>query len=127
MERAVLSINSNKSMNLVLKNIFNSGFVFYPANDVYTGFTILKAIKEIEMIVIDLDEQCSDCLDFIHFIRSSKIYKKKMVVLAGKNELPNLNSLRLDDEIQILVKPFSPSALISNNYKYLRTKEKQFN
>ncbi|MEN9512837.1 MAG: hypothetical protein RLZZ390_352 [Bacteroidota bacterium] len=124
MERAVLSINANKSMNLVLKNIFNKDFVFYSAIDVYSGFTILKAIQEIEMIVIDLDEHCIDCLDFIHFIRSSKIYKKAVVVLSGKNELPNLNSLRQDDGVQIFVKPFSPTALISNNYKYLRTQER---
>jgi len=103
MERAVLSINANKSMNLVLKNIFNKEFVFYSAIDVYSGFTVLKRIQEIEMIVIDLDKHCTDCLDFIEFIRSSKIYKKSIVVITGKNELANINSLRQDDGVQVLI------------------------
>lgn len=122
MENSVLSINANKSMNLVLKNIFNKGFTFYSAADVYSGFTILKSVKEIEMIVIDLDDHCDDCLDFIHFIRSSKIYKKRIVVLAEKNELSNLNLLRQDDGVQILIKPFNPGTLISTNSKYTRKK-----
>jgi DNA-binding NtrC family response regulator len=122
MGRAVLIINANKSMNLVLMNILNKDFDFFCAADVYSGFTILKSIKEIEMIVIDLDEHCDDCLDFIHFIRSSKIHKKKVVVLSGKNELSNLNSLRQDESVQILIKPFNPDTLISSNSKYIRTK-----
>lgn len=124
MERAVLSINANKSMNLVLKNIFNKDFVFYSAADVYSGFSLVKAIQAIEMIVIDLDGGCSDCLDFIHFIRSSKIYKKNMVVLSGKDDLANLNSLRKDEGVNVFIKPFSPAALIPNNNKYLRTEER---
>ena len=52
MGRAVLSINANKSMNLVLMNILNKDFDFFCAEDVYSGFNILKSIKEIEMIVI---------------------------------------------------------------------------
>ena len=122
MGRAVLSINANKSMNLVLMNILNKDFDFFCAEDVYSGFNILKSIKEIEMIVIDLDEHCDDCLDFIHFIRSSKIYKKRIVVLAEKNELSNLNLLRQDEGVQILIKPFNPGTLISTNSKYIRKK-----
>jgi len=123
MARAVLSINANKSMNLVLKNIFNKDFDFFCAADIYSGFTILKSIKEIEIIVIDFDEYCDDCLDFIHFIRSSKIHKRKVVVLSEKNELSSLNSLRQDESVQILIKPFSPGTLISSNSKYIRINE----
>ena len=124
MGRAVLSINANKSMNLVLMNILNKDFDFFCAEDVYSGFNILKSINEIEMIVIDLDEHCDDCLDFIHFIRSSKIHKRKVVVLSGKNELPNLNTLRKDDSVQILIKPFNPGILISSYSKYIIKKVK---
>jgi len=119
-ERAVLSINSNSSMNLVLKNIFNKGFVFYPVPDVYAGFTLLKKVKEIDLIVVDLDENCTDCLDFIYFINSSKMYKKKMVVLACKEQLEKLNFLKQSEAVQVLIKPFSPSLLVSNNYQYLK-------
>ena len=122
MGRAVLSINPTTSMNLVLKNIFNKDYVFYPAGDVFTGFTFLKEISSIELIVIDFDEQCIDCLDFIHFVLSSKIYKKKMIVLVRKDQLSTLGSLRQEESVQIIIKPFSPSVLISNNYKYLRTR-----
>jgi len=121
MGRAVLSINSNSSMNLVLKNIFNRGYTFYPAPDVYTGFTLLKKIKEIELIVIDLDENCTDCLDFIYFINSSKMYKRKLVVLACKEQLAKLHFLKQSEVVQILIKPFSPSLLLSNNYQYLKS------
>jgi response regulator RpfG family c-di-GMP phosphodiesterase len=120
-ERAVLSINSNSSMNLVLKNIFNRGFVFYPAPDVYAGFALLKKIKEIDLIVIDLDENCKDCLDFIYFINSSKMYKRKLVVLGCKDQLTKLNFLKQSETVQILLKPFSPSLLVSNNYQYLKS------
>ncbi len=121
MERAVLSINSNSSMNHVLKNIFNRGFLFYPAPDVYTGFTLLKKVKEIDLILIDLDESCTDCLDFIYFINTSKMYKRKLVVLASKDQLIKLNFLKQSEAVQILIKPFSPSLLLSNNYQYLKT------
>jgi CheY-like chemotaxis protein len=121
MGRAILSINASKSMNLVLKNIFNTHFIFFPASDVYSGFSILKSNSEIEIIVIDLNDHCADCLEFIEFIRSSKIYKKKVVVLAEKNELTNLNSFRKDEGIQILLKPFSPDTLLSNQYKQFKT------
>ncbi|MFM1795302.1 MAG: hypothetical protein RL642_1687 [Bacteroidota bacterium] len=127
MGRAVLSINPNTSMNLVLKNIFNKDYIFYPSADVYTGFTLLKEISGIELIVIDFNEQCIDCLDFIHFILTSKIYKKKIIVLVDKDQLSSLGSLRQDESVQIILKPFSPSALISNNYKYLRTRLNELN
>jgi len=108
-------------MNLVLKNIFNRGFVFYPAPDVYVGFALLKKIKEIDLIVIDLDENCKDCLDFIYFINSSKMYKRKLVVLGCKDQLTKLNFLKQSETVQILLKPFSPSLLVSNNYQYLKS------
>lgn len=107
-------------MNLVLKNIFNKGFVFYPVPDVYAGFTLLKKVKEIDLIVVDLDENCTDCLEFIFFINSSKMYKKKMVVLACKEQSEKLNFLKQSEAVQILLKPFSPSLLISNNFQYLK-------
>ena len=74
-ETTVLSINANNSMNLVLKNIFSKASFFYLAPNVYSGFSLLKCHKEINLIIIDLDEECKDCLDFIYFVNSSKIYK----------------------------------------------------
>lgn len=118
-ETTVLSINANNSMNLVLKNIFSKASFFYSTSNVYSGFSLLKCHKEINLIIIDLDEECKDCLDFIYFVNSSKIYKRKILVLAAKHQMITLSGLEHSENVQVLLKPFNPTVLQSYNYESL--------
>jgi hypothetical protein len=118
-ETTVLSINANNSMNLVLKNIFSKASFFYLTSNVYSGFSLLKCHKEINLIIIDFDEGCKDCLDFIYFVNSSKIYKRKILILAAKHQMITLSVLEHSENVQVLLKPFNPTVLQSYNYESL--------
>lgn len=117
-ETTVLSINANNSMNLVLKNIFRSSS-FFLASDVYSGFTLLRSHKGINLIIIDFDEECKDCLEFVCFVNSSKIYKRKILILASKHQMITLSVLEHSENVQVLLKPFNPTVLQSYNYESL--------
>lgn len=98
-------------MNLVLKNVFSASTGFYPAQDVYGGFNLLKQIPAINLIIIDLDENCSDCLDFILFITSSKVYKREIVILLSSSNIEKVSKIKEIESVKIYTKPFSPIRL----------------
>ena len=106
-------------MNLVLKNIFRTSTKFFPVQDVYAGFNLLKDIPEVNLVIIDLDDDCSGCIDFIYFITSSKVYKRNVIVLASDSQYEKINEVGQFEHVQVYTKPFNPEQLVLNNFKHL--------
>lgn len=110
MSNRILSINGNKPMNFLLKSFLSEKYKIITADDVSEGISNLKR-KDIELIIIDLDSNTNENLDFIHYIRSSWIYKRPFIVLSSKESV--VNNLNKEIFINSLLKPFNPVDLLN--------------
>lgn len=110
MSNRILSINGNKPMNFLLKSFLSEKYKIITADDVSEGISSLKR-KDIELIIIDLDSNTNENLDFIHYIRSSWIYKRPFIVLSSKESV--VNNLNKEIFINSLLKPFNPVDLLN--------------
>lgn len=108
-------------MNRVLKNIFSAKGKFFPVQDVYTAFNLLRELPDINLIVVDIDENCIDCLDFISFITTSKVYNRDLVILVSSNQIDKVNAFRNIDSVKIYAKPFDPIRLTLDSLELINT------
>ena len=111
--RNVLSISHNKAMGYLLSTILTDSFRPVVVEDVFHGMNLLKYEHNISLIIIDIDYQTKESIDFILHINSSKIYNKPIIVLSSiQNQKAN------ESEIEAFVyhyfkKPFNPIELVN--------------
>lgn len=100
-------------MNFLLQTIFEKEYQFIPATDVFQGMHHLRQKKEIGALIVDVDFQPQQSWEFIQHIKSSKLYKIPVIVLATDNTetvKQNAYAYELDE---IFFKPFNPVDLIA--------------
>jgi CheY-like chemotaxis protein len=113
MSKSILSVNGNKAMNYLLQTIFEKEYRFVPSTDVYEAMHQLKSNKQIDALIVDVDFQPQQSWDFIQHIKSSKLYKIPVIVLATNNtETVKQKSYELELD-EIFFKPFNPVDLIA--------------
>ena len=111
MSRKILSINGNKSMNYMLQTVFSSKkYKLIPVSNALDGMSVLKRQKEIELIIIDLDYNSEENLDFIRHISNSWLYLRPIVILKS-GEIEN-GILSPNISYDFYLKPFSPVHLL---------------
>jgi len=114
---AVLSINTSDSMNRILETLFQTHYQFYSVGDVYAAFKLIQQLTHIKGIIIDLEENCKDCLEFIGFIQSSKIYKKELLLLCKEHQVEQMRILHDQYNLRTYQKPFNPQQLFNDLQK----------
>ena len=113
MRKGVLSVNGNVAMNYLLKTVLEKEFQFVPANDVFHGMHLLKLNNKIGALLIDLDFQAQKSWQLIEHIKSSKLYRIPVIVLATNNtETLRQRCYELEVD-EIFFKPFNPVDLIA--------------
>jgi CheY-like chemotaxis protein len=113
MSKSILSVNGNKAMNYLLQTIFEEEYRFVPSTDVYEAIHQLKSNKQIDALIVDVDFQPQQSWDFIQHIKSSKLYKIPVIVLATNNtETVKQKSYEFELD-EIFFKPFNPVDLIA--------------
>ena len=113
MSKSILSVNGNKAMNFLLKTIFEKEYRFIAVDDVFHGMHQLKQNKHIDALIVDVDFQPQENWEFIQHIKSSKLYKIPVIVLAtDNNETVKQKSYEFELD-EIFFKPFNPVDLIA--------------
>lgn len=110
MARKILSVNGNKSMNYMLQTVFSKKYKLIPVSDAFGALDELKKQKEIDVIVIDLDYNVEENLDFIRYISNSWLYLKPLVILKSGDIGSDI--LTSDIANNFFPKPFSPVQLL---------------
>lgn len=107
MARKMLSINSNRSMNYLLKTITGVSYDVITAEDTVEAMSSLKTIgEEIECILIDIDYQTEQNLDFIQHLKDSFLYQCPVIVLCSDKEIFDRD--KLANVECVFYKPFDP-------------------
>lgn len=113
MSKSLLSVNGHKAMNFLLQTIFEKEYQFLPATDAYQALHLLKANNQIEALIIDVDFQPQQNWELIQHIKTSRLYRVPVIILATENS-DDVKQKCLELEIdEIFFKPFNPMDLIS--------------
>lgn len=103
----MLSINNNRSMNYLLKTITGVSYDVITAEDPVEAMSSLKTTgEEIECILIDIDYQIEQNLNFIQHLKDSFLYQCPVIVLCSDKEIFDPDKLAHVE--RVFYKPFDP-------------------
>jgi DNA-binding response OmpR family regulator len=113
MSKSILSVSGHRAMNYLLQTIFEKDYHFLAVSDVLRGMQQLKLNRQIGALIVDVDFQPQPSWELIQHIKSSKLYKVPVIVLASQNnDTVKQKSLELGLD-EIFFKPFNPVDLIA--------------
>jgi response regulator RpfG family c-di-GMP phosphodiesterase len=122
MNKAVLSLNINKTQNALMNEIISERFDLVEFTNVFEATTELKKRKDIEVIIVDMEHSDVDYLNFVYHIKTSKFYNKPMLILTSYHN-STVNDRLKDVQVECLIyKPFSPMEVIRFIEKTLLSK-----
>jgi DNA-binding response OmpR family regulator len=113
MSKRILSVNGNKAMHYLLQTIFRNEFQVLPVMDVYKGMHILKADKEVELLIVDVDFEAEESWEMIHHVKTSRLYQVPVIVLTTSNNDTIKNKCYELGIDEVFFKPFNPVDLIA--------------
>ena len=100
-------------MNYLLQTILEDEYDFLPATDVFQAMHQLKTNKRICFLIVDLDFHPQQGWELIEHIKSSKLYRVPIIVLATENtEILRQKCYEYEVD-EIFFKPFNPVDLIA--------------
>ncbi len=109
MNKQVLSINGNAAMNYILKTGFSDKYNVITVANVYEALCELKRNEKIEMVLVDVDYQTEECVDFVEHINSSTMYSCPVIILGSSQNRGIAKKLRdIKDVRELFIKPFDP-------------------
>lgn len=109
MRRSILSINSNRSMNFLLRTVLSGKQNFVAVNDVYQAMDELKRGENIGVVLVDMDYHTNENVDFIQHIVTSSLYQDVPLILLSSNR--NIGIELGLENCFLFYKPFSPIEL----------------
>lgn len=110
MIRNVLSIG--QSMNYLIDTVLSSLYKLTIVEDVFHGMHLLKQKKDFQLIIVDLDYQTKETMDFILHIHSSKLYNQRIIVLSGSQNYKTHEPVLKSCVHEHFIKPFNPIELV---------------
>lgn len=112
MNKAVLSLNINKTTNALMNEIISEKFELIEFDDVFEAASELKKRKDIKVIIVDIEHENTDYLNFVYHVKTSRFYNKPMLILTSYHNNA-LNDKLKDVQIECLIyKPFSPMEVL---------------
>lgn len=113
MSKSILSVSGSRAMNFLLQTIFEKQYSLVVASEVWEATRILRANPQISALIVDVDFQPQQCWELVQHIKSSKLYKIPVIVLATENtETVKQKSYEFELD-EIFFKPFNPVDLIA--------------
>lgn len=112
MHKKILHVSANKGINFLLQTIFQKQYRLFSVSNVFQAAQKLRADK-FEAVIVDVDFQPQQCWDLIHHIKSSRLFRVPVILLATENN-DDIRQLSYEYEIdEIFFKPFNPVDLIT--------------
>ena len=113
MSKSILSVSGNSAMNYLLQTIFEKQYPLTAVSDVFEAMHHLRETRGVGALIVDVDFQPQQSWELIAHIKSSRLYKMPVIVLATDNtELVKQKSYELELD-EIFFKPFNPVDLIA--------------
>ncbi len=112
MRRNILIISHNQAMSYLLQTVIGNIHKLVITEDVSQGMHQLKHKQNINLIIIDIDYQTKESIDFIQHINSSKLYNKPVIVLSNVQNKKSNEAVIETIVFKYFIKPFSPIELI---------------
>ncbi len=112
MRRNILIISHNQAMSYLLQTVIGNIHKLVITEDVFQGMHQLKHKQNINLIIIDIDYQTKESIDFIQHINSSKLYNKPVIVLSNVQNKKSNEAVIETIVFKYFIKPFSPIELI---------------
>ena len=109
MNTHVLSINGNTAMNYLLKTGLSDKHKVITVANVYEALQELKRNQKIEMILVDVDYQTEECVDFVQHLSSSNMYSCPVILLGSSHNKEIAQDLQSNRDVcELFIKPFNP-------------------
>lgn len=111
MIRNVLSIG--QSMNYLIGTVLSSSYKLSMVNDVFHGMHLLRTKKNIDLIIVDLDYQSKEAMDFILHLGSSRLYQQPLIVLSSEPDFKLSEAVQHSNLHKHFTKPFNPIEIVN--------------
>jgi DNA-binding response OmpR family regulator len=112
MMRSIMSISTNDVLNNILITIVSGKYTLIPLSNVFQGLHELRKKEAINLVLIDMDNQHTSCLEFVQHVTSSWLYNRPIIVLASNIDDIKREQL-LNAGVRVLInKPFNPVELV---------------
>ena len=95
-------------MTFLLKTTIADLYNLIPVNDVFKALYLIKQKNEIDIIIVDIDNQTKECIDFILHTHTSKLYNQSLIVLSNTENKKIFQSLFEKRVHKYFIKPFNP-------------------
>ncbi|MDQ6761218.1 MAG: hypothetical protein M3015_01160 [Bacteroidota bacterium] len=112
MKRNILSIGSNNAMTHILKTTLGYSYHLISVEDIFKAMYLLKQKREIDIIIIDIDYQIKESIDFVLHVCTSKLYNQSLIVLSNLENKKHLHLLPQGSVYEYFIKPFDPIQLL---------------
>lgn len=112
MKKVILSINALKAMSFLVQTVLSPRHTVIAVQDVVTGMKELKKKAKVDVVIIDIDNNTMENLEFIQHIKTSRLYANCMTLVLGSSRTIKENYMELTDVDQVFHKPFSPQLLV---------------
>lgn len=96
-------------MNYLLKTITGIHYELITAEDSFEAMSSLKTREIIECILIDIDYQTEENLNFIQYVNDSFLYHCPVIVLCSYEEIDDRD--KPSNVENVFYKPFDPLVL----------------
>lgn len=101
-------------MNFLLQTILSETYTVLVAKDVYDGMQLLRNRSNIDTIIIDIDNDTAENLEFVYHIKSSRLFSQCKILVLGSITKVEANLDELSGVDKIFHKPFSPQTLMES-------------
>lgn len=108
MYRKALVITRNYSLQMILRSVFSKEYGYQAAANVMQALPLLK--QDTDLVILDLDDNYEDGVDFIHHLQSSLLYQAPVLVLSSSDTATELETIYND--VKVFKKPFNPLQLL---------------
>ena len=99
-------------MNFLLETVLGPKHTVELVSDVVRGMQILKNRNKVDVIILDIDNNTPEILEFIYHVKSSRLYSNSEILVIGTNAKIEANITELQSVTKIFPKPFSPELLV---------------
>lgn len=98
-------------MSYLMETVISQKHNVYSVFNPYQGMLELKKRKQVEAMVIDIDFDTAENLEFIEHIQTSGLYQESVIIVVSNGNEDHLAEAGLEVD-EIIHKPFEPKNLV---------------